>query len=43
MFLRLKRLYEAGRLTADGLAAAVQRGWITAEQKQAILGEEGAA
>ena len=43
MFLRLKRLYEEGRLTADGLTAAVQRGWLTAAQMQEILGEEGTA
>ena len=40
MFLRLKRLYEAGRLTADGIAAAVQRGWISETQAQEITGEE---
>ena len=43
MFLRLKRLHDTGRLTADGLAAAVQRGWITAAQLREILGGEDAA
>lgn len=38
MFLRLKRLYDAGRLTTDGITAAVERGWITDEQAQEIVG-----
>ncbi|MBQ8143643.1 MAG: XkdX family protein [Butyricicoccus sp.] len=43
MFLRLKRLYEAGRLTADGIAAAVKRGWITAAQAEEITAAEADA
>lgn len=39
MFERLKRLYHDGRLSADGLTAAVARGWITEEQRQEITGE----
>ncbi len=39
MFERLKRLYDDGRLSADGLAAAVAREWITEEQRQEITGE----
>ncbi len=38
MFDRLKRLYDAGRLSDDGLAAAVTRGWITEDQQQEITG-----
>ena len=37
MFLRLKRLYDAGRLTASGIYNAVALGWITAEQAAEIL------
>ena len=43
MFLRLKRLFDAGRLTADGIAAAVTRGWITAAQAEEITGAGEAA
>ena len=37
MFENLKRLYDAGRLTAQGLQSAVARKWITAEQAEEIL------
>lgn len=37
MFERLNRLYNEGRLTEEGLSNAVIRGWITEQQKQAIL------
>lgn len=37
MFVRLKRLYENGKLTATELANAVTKGWITEAQKQEIL------
>ena len=41
MFLRLKRLYEEGRLDEKGLENAVARGWITEEEMREILsGEE---
>ena len=37
MFKRLKRLYQAGRLTAEELENAVVKGWITEEQMLEIL------
>lgn len=40
MFARLKRLYDAARLTLAGLAAAVTKGWITEEEKNEIAGKE---
>ena len=39
MFERLKTLYDAGRITGDGIANAVTRGWITQVQADDILGE----
>lgn len=42
MFNRLKKLYMAGRLTEAGLDNAVVKGWITAEQKAAIIAEKEA-
>jgi len=36
MFLRLKALYEAGRIGDAQLDAAVERGWITAEQAEEL-------
>ena len=41
MFERLKKLYDAGRLSKAGLAKAVQRDWITAEEYDEITGEAG--
>lgn len=38
MFETLRYLYERGRITASGLERAVGLGWITAEQKQEIVG-----
>lgn len=38
MFPRLKRLYDAGRLTESGISNAVALGWITAEQAAEIMG-----
>ena len=38
MFSYIKRLYEAGRLTAQGVRTAVSKGWITEEQAEEILG-----
>lgn len=37
MFEKLKRLYEADRLTETGLQNAVAKGWITAEEMQEIM------
>ena len=41
MYARLLALYRARRLTAEQLSAAVAKGWITAEQRDAILSGEG--
>ena len=40
MFNRLKKLYMADRLTKAGLENAVLKGWITEEQKAAIIAEK---
>ena len=40
MFNRLKRLYEAGQLTIEGLMNAVNKGWITEDQYKEITGED---
>jgi uncharacterized XkdX family phage protein len=37
MYERIKRLYLAGRLDADGVRNAVTKGWITAEQAEEII------
>ncbi|WP_084705431.1 XkdX family protein [Leucobacter chironomi] len=37
MFDRLRKLYQLGKLDVDGLAAAVQRGWITEDQAHEIV------
>jgi len=39
MYERIKRLYEEGRLDKQGVANAVERGWITPAQYQEITGE----
>ena len=39
MKTRLKKLYDAGRLTLAGLRNAVAKGWITAADYQEISGE----
>ncbi len=39
MLERLTALYAAGRITADQVRAAVDRGWITQEQAESILAE----
>lgn len=36
MYNRLKRLYEEGRIDSNGLQNAVNRGWITPEEKDEI-------
>lgn len=38
MFETLKRLYNEGRLSDEGLANAVVKGWITQEQYTEISG-----
>lgn len=40
MFDTLKRLYDNGSLTLDGLKKAVVLGWITPEQYKEICGED---
>lgn len=40
LFNRLKKLYMADRLTEAGLENAVLKGWITEEQKAAIIAEK---
>ena len=40
LFVRVKTLYDAGRLTEAGLDVAVARGWITEAEKDEILGIE---
>lgn len=40
MFDTLKRLYDNGSLTLDGLKKAVALGWITPEQYKDICGED---
>lgn len=42
MFERLKFLHATGRLTADGIAAAVTKGWISQAQADEILAEPAA-
>jgi len=37
MFETIRRLYQAGKLTADGVEAAAVKGWITQEQAQEIV------
>lgn len=39
MFERLKRLYNEGKIDVIGLQKAVDKGWITEEQKEEIIGE----
>lgn len=36
MYETLKRLYHSGRLASGQLAAAVAKGWITANQEEEI-------
>lgn len=40
MFDSLKRLYLAGKIDDAKLNVAVSKGWITAEQKLLIIGNE---
>ena len=37
MFETIRRLYQAGKLTAAGVEAAAVKGWITQEQAQEIV------
>lgn len=39
MFETIKRLYQAGKLSAAGVHAAARRGWITEAQASEITGE----
>lgn len=40
MYARIKRLYDAHKLSKEGVANAVVKGWITAEQYEEITGEQ---
>ncbi len=40
MYENIKRLYEAGRLSADDVKAAAGKGWITPEQACTLIGSE---
>lgn len=40
MYNRLKRLYDAGRLTQAQLRKAVDNGWITEDEYKEIIGGE---
>lgn len=37
MFETIRRLYQAGKLTAAGVEAAAVKGWITQEQVREIV------
>lgn len=37
MYKRLKRLYQQGRLTDEALQTAVERCWITEDEKEEII------
>ncbi len=37
MYKRLKRLYQQGRLTDEALQTAVERDWITEDEKEEII------
>jgi len=37
MFETIRRLYQSGKLTADGVEAAAAKGWITQEQVREIV------
>jgi len=39
MYARLKKLYNDGKISADGLQFWVDKGIITAEEKQQIITE----
>lgn len=39
MFDTLKRLYQAGKISSEGLQSAVKRGWITAAERLQIINE----
>lgn len=40
MFERLKRLYDSGKLTKEGLRNAVGKGLINADEYEQITGEK---
>ena len=37
MYERLKRLYNEGKIDEEGLQRAVDKGWITEEQREEII------
>ncbi len=37
MFERLKRLYQEGKITQEGIENAVKKGWLTSEQANEII------
>lgn len=41
MYNGLKRLYEEGRIDSNGLQVAVNKGWITPEEKDEIENGNG--
>lgn len=41
MFENIKRLYNEGKLSDDGLIKAIDKGWITEEERDLII--EGGA
>lgn len=41
MFYTLLRLYSQGRLTEQGLSNAVEKHWITEEEKEEIVNSKG--
>ena len=40
MFDRLKRLFDIGKITKDGLKTAVEKGLITSDEYTKIVGEQ---
>lgn len=40
MYETVKRLYLEGRIAEAGLDNAISRGWITADDKEAIMAEK---
>ena len=43
MYNRLKRLYEEGRIDSNGLQVAVNKDWITPEEKNEIENGNGSS
>ena len=40
MYQTIKRLYDTGKLTVEGVQNAVTKGWITNDQANEILNRE---